>query len=67
MKKMTLMMKNSQKMLKTEVIDYWPMFIIEPKVNSKKKQKSSVYRDSKIGCHKTTAGVGIVGKLLKKG
>ena len=48
-------------------IKYWSLEVVEFKVKPHNKRPNSIYKDSKTSGHITKSGVGMVGKLIKKG
>ncbi len=49
-----------------EVVNHIDYIVVEPKVNPKKKIKTSMYKESKIARHTTVGGKGIVGRIYNK-
>ena len=60
--KIYMMMNNKNK---NNIIEYFPIIVLEQKVNPKKKRNISTYKEDKIARHVTIKGVGAVGRLIK--
>ena len=60
--KIYMMMNNNTK---DSIVEYFPIVVLEQKVNPKKKRNISTYKEGKIAKHTTVGGVGIVSKLIK--
>lgn len=50
---------------KNNIVEYFPIVVLEQKVNPKKKRNISTYKEGKIAKHTTVGGIGIVGELIK--